>query len=227
MLRPQRFMVSVEQGYCSAAGIPAGRVRLRTPGSGTRSCPPAPDASKCWFRRHPAWPTPPSTTPRGTDHAAQTRVSESLRATSGFAVRRRAPNGRRQPASPRPRRRQYSSARDVPGRRRLRKHHFWRSGKSGVARVARRVPRSAFELWRSSSDALCRLTHGASSQLLLAARAAGTESELDFRCAAPAVATRHVACSAQLPATEQHAAVTALGASLLEGSERHWRRAWS
>jgi hypothetical protein len=36
-----------------------------------------------------------------TDHAERTRGEESVRAISGFAVWRRAPNGRRSPACPR------------------------------------------------------------------------------------------------------------------------------
>ena len=93
---------------------------------------------------------------------------------------RRAPNGHRHPTSPRPRRMaDRLSARDVPARRRLRKHHVWRSGKSGGARVPRRVPHSAFALSRSSSGASCRMAHGASSQLLLAVRA--TEHRVEAR----------------------------------------------
>jgi hypothetical protein len=104
----------------SGAGIPAGRVRLRTPGSVARSYPTAPDASKGLVPTTSGVAYSASATPRGTDHAARTRVSESLRVTSGFAVQRRAPNGRRQPASPRPRPAvNAASARDVPGRRTL------------------------------------------------------------------------------------------------------------
>jgi hypothetical protein len=70
-----------------------------------------------------------------TDRAARTRGAESLRSTSGCAVRRHAPNGRRRPASPRP---SIVSALPAystcPDRRRLHKRHSWRSGKSGEAK---------------------------------------------------------------------------------------------
>jgi hypothetical protein len=84
----------------SGAGIPAGGVRLRTPGSVARSYPTAPDASKGWVPTTSGVAYSASATPRGTDHAARTRVSESLRATSGGGdaagrVRRTLPQQRR------------------------------------------------------------------------------------------------------------------------------------
>ena len=62
---------------------------------------------------------------------------------------------------------------DLPDWRRLRKRHARRRWKSGGARMPRRVPPSAFEWPRSSSNVSCRLAHVATSQLLRAASATG------------------------------------------------------
>ena len=62
---------------------------------------------------------------------------------------------------------------DLPDRRRLRKRHANRRWKSGGARMPRRVPRTAFEWLRSSSNVSCRLAHVVTSQLLRAAPAPG------------------------------------------------------
>ena len=60
---------------------------------------------------------------------------------------------------------------DLPDRGRLRKRHARRRWKSGGARIPRRVPRSAFEWLRNSSNVSCRLAHVAASQLILVALA--------------------------------------------------------
>ena len=69
---------------------------------------------------------------------------------------------------------------DLPARCRLRKRHASRRWKSGGARVPRRVPPSAFEWPRSSSNASCRLVHIVTSQLLRAAPATGERREGRF-----------------------------------------------
>jgi hypothetical protein len=58
--------------------------------------------------------------------------------------------------------------------------------------MPRRVPPSAFEERRSSSNVSCRLAHVVASQLLRAALASGQRAEDDFRRAAPAAASRQV-----------------------------------
>jgi hypothetical protein len=81
--------------------MPARGVRLRTPGS-------VAPLKHCRSRREYVLMRTTSIAAYtaiadsfGTDRADRTRGDESLRSTSGCAVRRRAPNGRRCPASPR------------------------------------------------------------------------------------------------------------------------------
>ena len=136
----------------------------------------------------------------GTDRAARTRGDESLRSTSGCAMRRRAPNARRRPTSPRPHRgslefgtpmcRIAAACASASTRR---------SGKSGVARVPRRVPPSAFQWRRVSSDASCRLTHVASRQPLLAATAEEYRREDRFPARRAGGTIRHVEYAESCP----------------------------
>ena len=71
-----------------------------------------------------------------------------------------------------------------------RKRHASRRWKSGGARIPRRVPPSAFECPRSSSNVSCRLAHVVRVSSYALRRRQESDAEADFRRAAPAPASR-------------------------------------
>jgi hypothetical protein len=163
-----------------------------------RSYSVAGGASKRYFERHLARHAPTALIP--TNRITQNELAPLNRSAPlpAFALSRRAPNGRRRPTSPRPRQLHMERCTDVPGAAACASTTSWRSRKLGGARFPRRVPPNAFVLSRSSSGASCRLTHGHRVSCYSPCERQGTESEPDFRCAAPAAATRLVACAATL-----------------------------
>src|SRR5688572_13637627 len=81
--RPRRRVAVL----CAAGG------RLRATGNRPPLLLFAPAASSTRSERPPSWHTPSEATPSPGGHAERTRGVESLRPISGFAAKRRAPNG--------------------------------------------------------------------------------------------------------------------------------------
>jgi hypothetical protein len=106
--------------------------------------------------------------------------------------RRHAPNGRRPSGTLAPERRPglVQGVLDLPDRRRLRKRQANRRWKSGGARIPRRVPPSAFEWLRNSSNVSCRLAHVVRVSSYALRPRQESDAEADFRRAAPAAVSR-------------------------------------